>query len=517
MRAIDQIVVTAGQMRSIESRIFEAGMPVAALMEKVAGLVARRIQQLYPVATAPRVGVLVGPGHNGADALVIARELMFRGYQVAVWSPLQKQKELTANHAHYLKSLNVRWIDQIAEFNPPDMWIDGLFGFGLEKPVTGKVAGGIDWVNQSDRPILSIDLPSGLHTDTGVVLGTAIRATRTFCLGLWKLGLIQDPALDLVGELELIDFDIPEADIEAVLGETPAVRRITGAIAQAALPWPLSRATHKYRRGHMLLIAGSHRYRGAVILAAMGARASGVGMLSIAVPESMVTEVAAQLPEALIIGCPETENGAIEILPDAVNPDSFNAVACGPGLSLESGAVLDQVLKTQRPLVLDADGLNLLARRKAVKTLRIRQKNGFGSPLTVLTPHPGEFERLFPDEVETGAPAYSLARKVAEMTGVVIALKGGCMVVARPKGPSWINPESTPALARGGSGDVLTGLMTGLMAIAAAQMKDPEAVIKTAVWWHAQAGRYAARQRTILGVDAWTLSQSLIPALAELI
>lgn len=513
---VDQIVVTADQMRSIEDRIFQAGMPVAALMEKVAGRIAQRIQVLYPRDRFPRVGVLVGPGHNGGDALVVARELVFQGYRVAVWHPLEKkQKELTAAHAQYLRSLKplhkVHWIEEIAEFNPPDFWIDGLFGFGLDQPIQGKLAGGIEWVNRSDRPIISLDLPSGIQTNTGVVMGTAIRAERTLCLGLWKLGVVQDTALEHVGEAELIKFDIPQADVEAVLGDNPAVQRLTGAIAIQSLPFPLTPATHKYRRGHMLLIAGSHKYRGAVILSALGARASGVGMLSIAVPESMVAEVAAQIPEALILACPETENGAIEILPDQINPDSFQAVACGPGLSLESVAVIDQVLKTSRPLVLDADGLNLLARRNAVKTLRGRKA------LTVLTPHPGEFERLFPDEVETGAAAYSLARKVAEMCGAVIVLKGARMVLSRPKGPSWINPESSPALARGGSGDVLTGLMTGLMAIASAQMTDPQEVIKTAVWWHAQAGRYAAARRSVFGVDAWTLSQSLVPALQAML
>ena len=508
--AISEIVVTADQMQAIENRIFEAGMPVAALMEKVAGRIARRIQSLYPQAQCPRMGVLVGPGHNGGDALVVARELSLQGYQVAVWSPLaHKQKELTASHANYVKSLGVHWIEEIAEFTPPDLWIDVLFGFGLTQNIKGAVAGGIEWINRSNRPVISIDLPSGIHTDTGIVMGTALRAERTLCLGLWKLGLIQDIALEHVGHVELIPFDIPKADIEAVLGDEPAVRRLSKASAIKTLPYPTTLSTHKYRRGHMLLIAGSHKYRGAVLLAAMGARASGVGMLSIAVPESMAVEVSAQVPEAIILSCPETTLGAIERLPDDVNPDSFQAVACGPGLSLEPVSVMDQVLKTRRPLVLDADGLNLLARRNAVKTLRARKA------LTVLTPHPGEFERLFPDEVETGAPAYSLARKVAEMCGAIIALKGARMVVSRPQGPSWVNSDSSPALARGGSGDVLTGLMTGLMAIAAAQMQDPETVVKTAVWWHAQAGIYGEKQRSVFGVDAWTLSQLLVPALQE--
>lgn len=511
MRVIDQVVVNTNQMRAIENRLFEAGMPVAALMEKVGGLIALRVQALYPQTHYPKVGVLVGPGHNGADALVVARELHLRGYEVAVWAPLPTKKELNAAHAQYVRSLGVTWVEDIAELTLPHFWLDGLFGFGLDRVLEGEVAGGIGWVNQSDRPILSIDMPSGIHTDTGVTLGTAIQATRTLCLGLWKLGVMQDIALESVGAVELIDFDIPAKDIEAVLDAEPSVLRLTVDVARRSLPWPRSRATHKYRRGHLLLVAGSQKYRGAVVLAGMGARASGVGMLTIAVPVSLVDQVSQQLPEALVVGCPETVNGAIELLPDELNPDSYSAVAFGPGLSLEAVKAHEQILRTLRPLVLDADGLNLLARRGTIKSLRARPA------MTVLTPHPGEFERLFPDVVETGAPAYSLARKAAEISGAVIALKGGRMVVSRPKGPTWINPDSTPALARGGSGDVLTGLMGGLLATAQEQPEATEDVIKTAIWWHAQAGLYAAAERTVFGVDAWTLSQYLVPALGKLV
>lgn len=511
MRTIDQVVVNTDQMRAIENRMFESGMPIAALMEKVGCLLARRIQELYPLAKYPKLGVLAGPGHNGADALVVARELHMRGYQVAVWSPLPTKKALNASHAQYVRSLNITWVRDVAELTMPDLWIDGLFGFGLDRLLDGEVASGIEWVNKSDRPILSIDLPSGIHTDTGITLGTAIQATRTLCLGLWKLGVMQDIALESVGAVELIDFDIPSRCIESVLDDEPSVQRLTVDVARRSLPWPQSRSTHKYQRGHLLLIAGSHQYRGAVVLAGMGARASGVGMLTIAVPYSMVDSVSLKLPEAIVVGCPETPNGAIEMLPDSVNPDSYSTVAFGPGVSLEAVAVHEKVLRTTRPLILDADGLNLLARMGTIKTLRARKA------MTVLTPHPGEFERLFPDVVETGAPAYSLARKAAEMSGAVIALKGGRMVVSRPKGPTWINPDSSPALARGGSGDVLTGLMGGLLAIAQRQPNVTEDVIKTAIWWHAQAGMHAAAERTVFGVDAWTLSQALVPALGELV
>lgn len=510
MRAIEQILVTAEHMRSIESRLFEAGMPVAALMEKVAGLIVQRICGLYPLEQYRRVGVLAGPGHNGGDALVVARELHFRGYQVVVWCPFTQLKELTTAHARYLSSLGVPFISEVAELSSPDFWVDGLFGFGLERVVEGKVAGGIEWVNAGDRPVVSLDVPSGLHTDTGAVLGTAIRAAQTLCLGLWKLGLLQDTALDYVGDAELIDFDLPWVDIEAIVSEDPPVRRLTTPIALKALPLPTSLATHKYRRGHLAIVAGSVRYRGAATLTGMGARASGVGLVTLIVPESLVAVVSNQLPEALVIGCPENGVGAIEELPDYINLDSYDTVVCGPGISLGAEGVMKPLLKAKRPVLMDADALNLMARQGTIGSLRSRR-----AP-TVITPHPGEFERLFPDIVETGAPAHSLARKAAELTGAIVVLKGARTLISRPQGPTWINPDSTPALARAGSGDVLAGLMGGLMAIASAQQQNPEAVIKTAVWWHAQAGRWAARERTLFGVDAYTLSQALLPALGQI-
>ncbi len=510
MRAIEQLVVTAEQMRSIESRLFEAGMPVAALMEKVALRVAQQIRATYPLQRYPRVGVLVGPGHNGGDALVVARELHWWGYQVLVWCPFETLKELPQCHATYLKSLGIPFVQEIMQVNPPDFWIDGLFGFGLERPVEGKAARGIEWVNASDRPIVSIDLPSGLHTDTGVVLSTAIRATHTFCLGLWKIGLLQDSALDHVGEVELVEFDIPWADIDAILGEVPGIQRLTAATALRHLPIPNSPATHKYRRGHVVIIAGSARYRGAATLVGLGARASGVGMVTMVVPERLVPVLSSQLPEALVVACPENGFGAIDDLTDDINLDSYDAIICGPGLSLDAENVMKPILRAKRPVVMDADALNLLARQGCVPTLRSRPA------FTVITPHPGEFERMFPDVVETGSPAYSLARKAAEISGATVVLKGARTVISRPQGPTWITPESSPSLARAGSGDVLAGLMGGLMAIAAAQQQDPESVVKTAVWWHAQAGRWAARERTDMGVDAYTLCQSLIPTLGQM-
>lgn len=512
---IQRIVVTAKQMRSIEARIFAAGMPVAALMEKAAGLTARRIECLYPRSAYPSVGVIVGPGHNGGDALVIARELHFKGYKIAVCSPVTRLKDLTANHLDYVQSLGIPCYSEIEPLQGCDLVIDGLFGFGLEQPLAEPVSTLIDQVNQWQQPIVSIDLPSGLHADTGRVLGTAIRATQTLCLGLWKLGLLQDWALEQVGKAELIDFDLPLADVLALLGEVPNIQRGTAEQAKAMLPLSRPASTHKYKMGHLLLICGSRRYAGGALLTGLGARASGIGMLSIAVPESLKLMLSAQLPEALIVGCPETPDGAIAQLPSSLvlDPTSFHAIACGPGLTKEATTIVQQVLESACPLVLDADGLNILAEQGTISTLQKRQA------ATLLTPHLGEFKRLFPDLADSMNCRITAVQSAARQTGAIVLLKGARVAISDPQGSVRINPESTPALARGGSGDVLTGLLGGLLAqrmtsqsqtSAAAAIVD---LVQAAAWWHAQAGILATQERTELGVDAHTLTQFLIPAL----
>ncbi|MEH2166330.1 MAG: NAD(P)H-hydrate dehydratase [Nostoc sp.] len=511
---ISQVVVTAGQMRDIEKRIFAAGMPVVALMEKVAGLIARRIPEIFsntPLLRGARVGILVGPGHNGGDALVVARELYFRGYEVWIYSPFSKLKELTSQHLQYAESLGIPIYQTIEQLPDSDFLIDGLFGFGLERNLTDPIASAINQLNELSVPIYSIDLPSGLHTDTGEVLGTAIRATHTFCLGLWKLAFFQDRALEYLGKAELIDFDIPFADVEAVLKDAPKIKLITRAKALTTLPLPRPAVTHKYKEGHLLLICGSRRYAGGAILTGLGARASGVGMLSIAVPESLKSLLVSHLPEALIVGCPETESGAIARLqlPENTDLSSFNAIACGPGLTRDATPIVQEVIKSDRPLLLDADGLNILAQMGAIATLKKRQA------VTVLTPHTGEFERLFPDVTDAKNDRVQAVREAAAQSEAIVLLKGARTAIANSQGAVWIVPESTPALARGGSGDVLTGLLGGLLAQAATKQIPVEDIVATAAWWHSQAGILAAQERTELGVDAFTLTQYLIKVLSN--
>ncbi len=499
-RQLDRIVVSAAQMQQIESNVFAAGMPVAALMEKVGGLISHRCQSLYPRSSYRRVGVLVGMGHNGGDALVVARELYFQGYDVAIYVPSEELRELTNQHYRYVSSLGIKIVEDAGDLASCDLIVDGLFGFGLNREIMGTLFEAIELINRLKLPIVSIDLASGIHTDTGCVLGTAIRATHTFCLGMWKLAFLQEQAIEYLGKTELIDFDLPLADIESIVGAEPEITRMTAARALACLPLQRSTVTHKYQQGHLLLIVGSEQYSGAAILSGLGAVATGVGMLSIAVPKSLKASILAHLPESLIIACPETEAGTIKSLPD-LDLTKYNAIACGCGLTERPSKIVKAILAATCPIVLDADALNILAKLDPEIAFSHR------TAPTILTPHVGEFKRLF-TKIPT-ANKYPAAIAAAKSSGAIVLLKGARTAIAQPNGKVTIVPQSTPALARGGSGDVLTGLIGGLVATNIQRDLPISEVVATAAWWHSQSAVLAATERGEIGVDPLTLATYL--------
>jgi NAD(P)H-hydrate epimerase len=495
-----QAVVSAAQMQGIENWLFTQGMPVAALMEKAALQIAHRLQALYPLTQFPRIGVVVGPGHNGGDGLVVARELKLQGYQVKVLQPLGKLKPLTENHANYAKSLGIPWVDSVHGLTDCNLIIDGLFGFGLTRSITGAIADLITTINNLPIPVVSIDLPSGIHTDTGEVLGVAVEADRSFCLGLWKRAYFQDRALAHLGQTDLLGIGLPPQAIASVLGQIWPVQLLGDEQAKQTLPLQRPLVTHKYQQGHLLLICGSQQYAGGALLASLGARSSGVGMVTVAVPKSIKNLIHSHCPEMLVHSCLETHSGTIASL-ENLDLSRYSAIALGPGLGLDVGPVVEEVLDAPCPLILDADGLNKVARQNLLPQLAAR------TTTTVLTPHGGEFQRLFPD-LDQG-DRLTAVQNSAELSRATVLLKGAKTLVASIGQPTWVIKDSTPALARGGSGDVLTGLMGGILAQPG--QFYPAQRVAAAAWWHAQAGILAAQQRTILGVDAQHLAEYLIP------
>jgi NAD(P)H-hydrate epimerase len=509
---LDSVVVTASQMQQIEALIFDSGMPIPALMEKAASLSAIKIQSLYPQEKTSAVGILVGPGHNGGDALVIARELYLQGYQVWVYQPLPKMKDLTSAHSLYAHNLGISFIDNLDEFLNADLLIDGLFGFGLERSLSGNLAELVRKVNHSGIPIVSIDIASGIHTDTGEVLGVAVKATYTLCLGLWKKAFFQDQALEYLGKVERIDLGIPPQFVEKILGKPTPIQKITSNFVQECLPLPRPVTTHKYKQGHLLLVCGSRQFSGAAILAGLGARSSGIGMLSIAVPKSLKFGLISYLPEALIIECSETETGAIAALPE-LDWHKYQAIGCGCGLTREASSIVTTVFHTSLPLILDADGLNILAEMDVVNRLNSRQSS------TILTPHLGEFKRLFPNLNldEFRGDRLSLTQQAVELSRAIILLKGARTIIASPEGKANLIGESSSSLAKGGSGDVLTGLIAGLVAQTSKSDQNLDSIVATGAWLHQQAAILAAKERTELGVDGVTLSEFILKVVTKVI
>jgi ADP-dependent NAD(P)H-hydrate dehydratase / NAD(P)H-hydrate epimerase len=496
---MNEEIVTVAQMQAIENHIFASGMPIAALMEKVGILISQRFQQLFPRQNYPQVGVIFGAGHNGGDALVVARELHFQGYRVVLFSTSDRLKDLTANHYQYVTSLGIATVKHAAELENCQVILDGMFGFGLDRPLNSHHSQIVAALDRLPLPIVSIDLPSGIHADSGEVLGAAIRATHTFCLGLWKRAFVVDRALGYLGRAELIPFGIPIGALQSVLGSPRPMRMMNAEIARQYLSQHRPAVTHKYQQGHLLLVVGSWQYAGAAILAGLGARASGVGLLSIAVPNSIKLAVLQSLPDAIVIGCPETDRGAISHLPTDINWSKYTTIAAGCGLTTEPVTVIDTLLQQNLPVVLDADALNILAQMPNWSRR---------SAATILTPHDGEWRRLFPNTEIVDRLTATIA-KAAEHR--LIMLWKGARTIISDGTQTWAIGNGTPALARGGSGDVLTGLIGGLVATTGASGKLDRLVntVASANWWHAAAGSLAAQERGIAGVDAVTLSHYL--------
>lgn len=505
------ILVTTEEMRQIEGEIFSAGMPVASLMEKVALKTAQKITELYPLNNKKvSVGFLIGCGHNGGDGLVIARELHHRGYDVAIYAPLiAKSKDLTAQHFKYATTLGITTVQNIISLSSCDLIIDGLFGFGLTRKIVDDLAEDIDKVNNWCKPVVSIDIPSGINSDTGAVLGIAIRAKHTLCLGLYKKGIWQDKALEYLGQVEIIDFDIPSSFIDKITSESPSAKLLSADKVKQILPLPRHINTYKYKQGHVLLICGSKEYAGAALLSAYGARSSGVGMVTMVVPESLKSLIHSQLPEMLVIGCRETSLGSIETLP-LLDWNKYQWVCCGMGLTKEAVSVVKKVINSGCNILLDADALNIVANYYLLDNLKNRQGK------TVLTPHDGEFERLFPD-----LPFVGMADRIEETRQGAIALNAtilrkGAKTIISDNINTWIIPHGTTALARGGSGDVLSGLIGGLLAQNSFTDTINVDTVAGAAWLHQKGGILASEDLSTLGVDGVTLSRYILKAVNEL-
>lgn len=459
----DHLLVTAATMQGLEQALFASGLPVAALMEKAALALARRMLERADRLRQPGVLVLVGPGHNGGDGLVVARELALAGVPVRVWSPFDSHRPLTADHLAHLAWLGVPRLEGTPDPADGSLWIDALFGLGQRRPlppwlerllVQRAAVGGEVW---------AVDGPSGLCSDTGRPLGEAAACcSRSFSIGLWKQGFWQDAALPWVGELERIDLGLPLARFAPDLSGL-----VRGLWPADDAPGPAPAATApKHGRGRLRVIAGSSAYPGAARLALEGASATGLGWLEAQLPEAQAPLLWQSMPQVVLA-------------PPGAALARLDAVVLGPGLG-PGGPLADDVLDLPVTLVLDADGLNRLAAAGDAGAW-LRRRRG----PTWITPHPVEFARLFPDL--EALPPLEAAAAAAARSGAWVLLKGARSLVAAPEGERWQLAQASPWAARAGLGDVLAGYAGGLAALG--QGAAPAApLLPLAMLRHATAG-----------------------------
>ncbi len=460
-------VLTLQEIRELDRRtIEETGIPSLVLMENAALAVVEAVGSRYPGAR--RVGVVAGPGNNGADGLAVARQLDARGYDVQVlFAPGERPPSAEcATQRKILSHLGIEVTEladldsasPLQELEPPDLWIDALFGAGLTRPLTGVYARLVEALNSSAAPILAVDLPSGLDGDRQHSIGPCIAAATTVTLLAPKPALVLPPACDLAGEVIVGDlgFRFEEG------GGAGALHVLIGDELGAAVPRRAADA-HKGSFGHVLLVAGSRGKAGAMVLSARASVVGGAGLTTVALAAGLELELAAGCPEAMSIVLTESAGGALEesaaesILEAAAER---SVLAIGPGIGRAPGTaslVRRLVAEVSRPLVLDADGLNAFEDRLDEIAAR-------SSP-SVLTPHPGELSRLLGrTTAEIQEDRLGAVREAARRCGGVVVLKGRRTLIATPDGETWVNTTGNPGMASGGSGDVLTGLIAARLA-----------------------------------------------------
>ena len=517
-RDAEHLLVTAAQMAELEDKLFASGLPVAALMEKAALAVSCRLLRdlsdpAGKSACFAGVLVLVGPGHNGGDGLVVARELFLAGVPVRIWCPFERFKPLTETHRRHARWLGIAALESAPEPADSSLWIDALFGIGQNRP-PGEPIEALLAERQRQRPgaLEAIDAPTGLCSDRGVPLGSvAASARRTWCLGLIKQGLVQDRALRWVGQLERIELGLAPSLWRYLDRHTPLG---LGPDDQAKAPRPVpDPAAAKYGRGRLLVVAGSQRYRGAAHLALLGASASGCGSLRAALPPELAAGLWQVLPQVVVEPRREADGDGLTRLAQLGEGwlERLDALLVGPGIGPDPQGPAEQERWQQLAgfaglLLLDADGLNRLAAGAAGQPAEswLRRRRG----PTWLTPHAREFARLFPPLADR--PSLQAAREAAERSGAAIVLKGARSVVAAPDGRTWQLLASSPAAARAGLGDVLAGYAAGRAALVGSALTSIDAVhLAVAALDHALAGIAAARRWGEGGVTPMAVAAEL--------
>lgn len=501
---------SANQVREFDRQtIEEIGIPGIVLMENAGMAATNLFCGDFPDFFPGPVVVLAGKGNNGGDGYVMARHLHNRGWRV-VTLVLAERTAIGGDASINLRALlacggtvqfcpNDRSLDLALESLNARVIIDALFGTGLSSPVRGHHARTIDWINGSGLPVFSVDIPSGIDATSGRVLGRAVRATVTVTFATAKTGQVLLPGCEYTGVLYVADIGIPPSVIESQRGTV----FVESAEAGALFP-PRPFAGHKGTFGHLLVVAGSGGKSGAAAMTAAGALRSGAGLVTVACPAGIHDILENKLTEAMTVSLPDA-SGSLDLRAYDAIKDLWlqkQALALGPGLGLSEGvsALAGCIVRDcPHPLVIDADGINVLYDQKDLLSAR-------PTGTTVLTPHPGEMSRL------TGMPVseieedrVGIAGDFAKTYGVILVLKGARTLIASPDGEIFINSTGNPGLATGGMGDVLTGVIAGLIA----QGLSPMEAAVLGVFWHGRGADDLSQVQGNAGMTATDLLRQL--------
>lgn len=460
-------VLTPESMRAVDrAAIEDVGIPSLVLMENAAIGVVDALAERFPQASS--VTVLCGPGNNGGDGLAAARHLAIRGYVVRLFliggrdpgGDAGVQLTICRNQGLEIHRLSDEDGERqlLEAARDSDLVVDALFGTGFSRPLDGQLAELVEALNGLPVPCLAVDLPSGLNGGSHEIPGPHLEAEMTVTFAAPKVAHILPPAADSVGEVVVADLGIPPELVENAAGDLFLLQ--AGELASLLMPRPAN--GHKGDFGHVLLMAGAPGRAGAAILAARGAVRGGAGLVTVAVPGTILTAVDGGSFESMTL--------ALEVSGDALAPGAADqlleaaagkdVLALGPGLGLEPSTVevIRRVCReVSLPLVIDADGLNAFAGEPETLAGRVAP--------TLLTPHPGELGRLLDvatSEVVADRPG--MARRAAAVARALVVLKGHLSLLIDEQGRTWVNPTGNPGMATGGSGDVLTGILAALIA-----------------------------------------------------
>lgn len=501
-------VLTAAEMREVDRKTMESGIPGLILMENAGHRVVEFLESRYAPLAAQRILVFCGKGNNGGDGFVVARQLHIRVRPASLHVLLAcAPGELRGDAADNYRMLVACGCKVHYSIEPgmraATLIVDALLGTGMDGAPRGKYA---EWIEEINRgfplaQVVAVDIPSGLATDSGSSPGPFVRARHTVTFTAPKTGQVLPPNCEAVGELHVVPIGTPASMLEG----DPALRLSLNEPSEfGRLFAPRPRGAHKGDFGHVLVVGGSRGKSGAAAMAGLSALRAGAGLVTVAIAESALPLVAAHAAELMTTALPETRTGAIRDVEDAVLAGK-TLLAIGPGIGTETetASVVERlVARFEGPVVADADALNCLAARSLPSRADL-----------VLTPHPGEMARLAGVSTqEIQADRLHTARRFATERGVTLVLKGQRTIVAFPDGTAWINPTGGPGLATGGSGDILTGLIAGFLAQFPGNLRQ---ALLAAVWLHGRAGDLAAAETTEQALIATDILRFLPGAIRE--